>query len=78
MINDSWKNDSGRKQHFDLKANFKSDDELTGEGELSLDVCGSSAFIAACLFHIIEEIGERSPKAVELATTKYYTKVLDL
>lgn len=65
-------------QKFKLEAEFKSKDDQLAEGDLELVCNASTAFIAACLFQIIDKIGKEAPKAVEIATTRYYTKVLGL
>lgn len=65
-------------QNFKLETEFISKDNHLAEGELNIDVHASTAFIAGCLFHIIDELGKKDPKAVEIATTRYYKRVLGL
>lgn len=65
-------------QKFKLEANFITEDNHLVDGELNVECTTSTAFLASCLFHIIEEIGEKDRKAVELATTSYYKKELGL
>ena len=65
-------------QKFKLETEFTSVDDRLAEGDLKIDVAASTPFIASCLFHIIDENGKKDRKAVEIATTRCYKKVLDL
>ena len=65
-------------QKFKLEAKFINDDGRLVDGDLKFDVSASRGYIAACLYHILDEIGSKDPQAVEIATTRYYKKVLDL
>ena len=65
-------------EKFKLKANFQRKEGGNGEGDLEFTGECTTEFLATCLYHIIDEIGEKSRKAVEIATTRYYKKVFDL
>lgn len=65
-------------QRFKLETEFISKDDHLAEGDLNLVCNASTEFIAACLFQIIYKIGKEAPKAVEIATTRYYKGVLGL
>ena len=65
-------------QKFKLEADFISKDDHLVKGDIIIDGKASREFVAACLFQIIESVGEKDRKTVEMATTKYYKKVLGL
>ena len=65
-------------QKFKLEVEFKSKDDHLAEGGLNVICNASTEFIAACLFQIIYKIGKEAPKAAEIATTRYYKRVLGL
>ena len=63
---------------FKLNVEFISEDGHVADGTLKIDCAASTQFIAGALYQILDTIGEKNRKAVELATTRYYTEVLNL